>query len=145
MCLVSDFLAFQTCSILNLKPSDPYLTFKVLSASVDSQRSRTPYIHVNSTSLLLFTLFSNVFLDLSYPMMCLLIASVHASTTGHTTFTFEMLYECFRDQLRASSSAPVQVNGGHIGMVKCTREILMTVKILSYVALLPFITCIVGF
>ena len=145
MSCIQNFLAFKTCSILKLKPSDPYLTFKVLSASVDSQRSRPPYIHVNSTPLLLYTLLSYAFLDLSYPMMCLLIASVHASTTGHTTFTFEMLYECFRDQLRASSSAPVQVNGGHIGMVKCTREILMTVNFFSYVALLPFIICIVGF
>ena len=61
-------------------------------------------------------------------MICLLIASVHADVAGHQTFTFEMLFEKFREQLRASTSAPVQLNGGHIGMVKCTREVLMTVR-----------------
>jgi len=40
-----------------------------------------------------------------------------------------MLHECFRDQVRASTSAPVQVNGGNIGMVRCTREVLMSVSV----------------
>jgi hypothetical protein len=66
---------------------------------------------------------------LSYPTMCLLIASVHADTAGHAIFTFEMLHEYFRDQVRASSSAPVQVNGGSIGMVRCNREVLMSVSV----------------
>jgi origin recognition complex subunit 4 len=38
-----------------------------------------------------------------------------------------MLHEYFRDQVRASMSAPVQVNGGSIGMVRCSREVLMSV------------------
>ncbi|KAG6899445.1 hypothetical protein C0993_010282 [Termitomyces sp. T159_Od127] len=40
-------------------------------------------------------------------------------------FTFEMLYESFRDQVRASTSAPVQLRGGSIGMVRCSRQVLM--------------------
>ncbi|KAG6836517.1 hypothetical protein H0H93_007194 [Arthromyces matolae] len=62
---------------------------------------------------------------LPYPAVCLLIASVHADTAGQSTFTFEMLHECFRDQVRASTSAPVQVKGGSIGMVRCSRQVLM--------------------
>ena len=58
--------------------------------------------------------------------MCLLIASVHADTAGHSTFTFETLFNYFQDQARASTSAPVQVNGGSIGMVRCTRQIFMS-------------------
>ncbi|CAA7259792.1 unnamed protein product [Cyclocybe aegerita] len=96
--------------ILRLNPSEPHLTFKSLCISAETQRARP--------SNLLFT-------NLSYPAMCLLIASVHADTSGHPIFTFEMLFDYFRDQLRASTAAPVQVNGGNIGMVRCTREVLM--------------------
>lgn len=67
-------------------------------------------------------------LDLPYPALCLLIASIHADTAGHKAFTFEMIYDSFRDQVRALASAPVQVNGGNIGMMRCTREVLMGVR-----------------
>ena len=60
--------------------------------------------------------------------MCLLIAATHAQTSGHDVFTFEMLYEAFCDQVRTSQSAPVQVEGGGIGMVRCSREVLMAVS-----------------
>lgn len=62
-----------------------------------------------------------------YSFMCLLIAAEHAQVAGHDAFSFEMLHETFRDQVRASMSAPVQVDGGGIGMVKCSREVLMRV------------------
>lgn len=65
---------------------------------------------------------------LSYPSMCLLIAATHARTAGHDSATFEMLYETFRIQLRTSLSAPVQVDGGGIGMVKSSRGVLMAVS-----------------
>lgn len=39
-----------------------------------------------------------------------------------------MLHETFRDQLRSSTSAPVEVEGGGIGMVRCTREVLKSVR-----------------
>ena len=75
--------------------------------------------------------------------MCLLIASVHADTAGHSTFTFEMLFNNFQDQARASTSAPVQVNGGSIGMVRCTRQIFMSASLIAFLRLpsysqLPF-------
>lgn len=70
-------------------------------------------------------------LDLPYPIVCLIIASRQVEITGHSTFSFEMLFENFRDQVRASTSAPVQLNGGHIGMVKCTREVLLAVSVSS--------------
>ncbi|RDB22882.1 Origin recognition complex subunit 4 [Hypsizygus marmoreus] len=83
---------------------------QLVSASVAQRaRPRFPLLHT-----------------LPYPEMCLLIASVHAETAGHAHFTFEMLHEYFRDQVRASTSAPVQVNGGSIGMVRCSRQVLMT-------------------
>jgi origin recognition complex subunit 4 len=65
-------------------------------------------------------------------MVCLIIASSQVEITGHPTFSFEMLFEKFRDQVRASTSAPVQLNGGHVGMVKCTREVLLAVSLTSY-------------
>jgi origin recognition complex subunit 4 len=60
-------------------------------------------------------------------MLCLIIASRQVEITGHPTFSFEMLLEKFRDQVRASTAAPVQLNGAHVGMVKCTREVLLAV------------------
>lgn len=59
--------------------------------------------------------------------MCLLIASVHSETAGHPLFTFEMLYDLFRAQVRASTLAPVQINGGSIGMVRCSTDVLLSV------------------
>ncbi|KAL4081888.1 origin recognition complex subunit 4 C-terminus-domain-containing protein [Scleroderma yunnanense] len=58
---------------------------------------------------------------LPYPSICLLIAAMHAQTAGHDIMTFEMLHEAFKEQVRASAAAPVQVEGGSIGMTKCTR------------------------
>lgn len=65
---------------------------------------------------------------LPYPAICLLIAAMHARTSGHEIFTFEMLHEAFRDQVRVSLSAPVTVDGGGIGMVRCSREVLLGVR-----------------
>jgi origin recognition complex subunit 4 len=56
---------------------------------------------------------------------------MHSQRAGHDVVTFEMLYECFRDQVRASTSAPVQIGGGGIGMVRCTRQVLMGVRLIS--------------
>ena len=39
-----------------------------------------------------------------------------------------MLYDSFQKQVRTSQSAPVQVDGGSIGMVRCDREVMMTVR-----------------
>ncbi|KDR83712.1 hypothetical protein GALMADRAFT_55472 [Galerina marginata CBS 339.88] len=88
-------------SVLQLNVHRPYLSYKLVATSVESQRSRLATLN---------------FAALPYPSTCLLIASVHINTGGHPTFTFEMLFDTFRDQLRASMSAPVQVNGGSIGM-----------------------------
>lgn len=68
--------------------------------------------------------------DVSYPGICLLIAAMHSQTSGHDVVTFEMLHDRFYTHMRASSSAPVQVDGGSIGMVKCTREVLMGVRVI---------------
>lgn len=64
---------------------------------------------------------------LSYPSICLLVAAMHAHLAGHDMITFEMLYDAFREEFRASSAAPIQIEGGSIGMTKCTREVLMRV------------------
>lgn len=65
---------------------------------------------------------------LTYPALCLLIAATHTCASGHETFTFEMLHDAFRDQVRTSLSAPVQVDGGGIGMVRCSRDVLFGVR-----------------
>lgn len=45
---VYSIVLLQTHSVLHLRPSDPYLSLKILSAAVDSQRSRPRHTHVNS-------------------------------------------------------------------------------------------------
>jgi origin recognition complex subunit 4 len=57
---------------------------------------------------------------------------MHAQTAGHEVVTFEMLHETFRDQVRSSTSAPVEVEGGGIGMVRCTRNVLKSVRVLAF-------------
>ncbi|KAG6916101.1 hypothetical protein DXG01_008428 [Tephrocybe rancida] len=97
-------------AVLRLSPSSPSLSSSHFASIAAAQRVRPrfPLLHT-----------------LPYPEICLLIASVHADTAGQPIFTFEMLHECFRDQVRASTSAPVQVRGGSIGMVRCSRQVLM--------------------
>ncbi|KAI0716033.1 AAA ATPase domain-containing protein [Cerioporus squamosus] len=63
---------------------------------------------------------------LPYPAICLLIAQVHAQTSGHDAFTFEMLHDAFKSQVRTSQAAPVQLQGGGVGMVRCSREVLFS-------------------
>lgn len=64
---------------------------------------------------------------LSYPSICLLVAAMHAHSAGHDMITFEMLYDAFREEFRASSAAPIQIEGGSIGMARCSREVLIRV------------------
>ncbi|KAF5321473.1 hypothetical protein D9619_000655 [Psilocybe cf. subviscida] len=99
-----------TSAVVKLTPSDPYLSHKHLVASTGSQRTRPPILHLG---------------NLSYPWLCLLIASAHSNTSGHENFTFEMLHEAFRKQLKDSASAPVMINGANIGMMRCSRAVLM--------------------
>ncbi|KAF8655314.1 hypothetical protein AX16_003211 [Volvariella volvacea WC 439] len=93
--------------VAKLTPSFPFPTPQLLMNVMTAQRMRPhyPYLHT-----------------LSYPTLCLLIASVHADAAGHLSFTFEMLYDYFQEQVRTSLAALVQVNGASIGMVKCTRD-----------------------
>lgn len=83
-------------------------------ASTESQHSRPHLNHLR---------------DLPYPAVVLLVASVHAETAGYPFITFEMLHDYFRIQVRASSAAPVQVNGGSIGMLGCDRQVLLGVSL----------------
>lgn len=120
--------------IVQLRPSAPHLIHKHLATAIEAQRSRS--LHFGTTSKFCGSCafarrLYDEFLDLSYPATCLLIASVHVETSGHSTFTFEMLSESIREQIRSSSSAPVQVKGGSIGMVRCSREVLMAVRFYS--------------
>jgi hypothetical protein len=66
--------------------------------------------------------------DLHYPAICLLIAATHARTAGIEHVTFEQLHDAFRDQVRKSMAAPVQIAGGSIGMVRCGRGVLFGVR-----------------
>ncbi|KAK0206591.1 origin recognition complex subunit 4 C-terminus-domain-containing protein [Desarmillaria ectypa] len=94
-----------------LCPETPWPTSSQLLISAEAHRARPlyPYLH-----------------NLPYTAICLLIASVHAGTAGYSVVTFEMLHQYFRDQVRSSTAAPVQINGGSIGMVRCTRDVLMS-------------------
>ncbi|EIN10651.1 hypothetical protein PUNSTDRAFT_100328 [Punctularia strigosozonata HHB-11173 SS5] len=95
--------------VLRLKPTEPFPSLSNLVAALELQRCPTKFQSLHA---------------LPYPAICLLIAAVHTQTSGHDIMTFEMLHELFKDQVRASLSAPVTVAGGGIGMVKCTREVL---------------------
>lgn len=96
--------------VVHLSPQVPLLTASQLAAAVAKQRAHPHYPFLQ---------------DLPYPCICLLVAAYHWDTAGHPNFTFEMLYESFRHQVRASSSAPVQVNGGSIGMMRCSRMVML--------------------
>ncbi|KAI6034113.1 origin recognition complex subunit 4 C-terminus-domain-containing protein [Pisolithus microcarpus] len=92
----------QVRVVAELRPSSPFPTLSQLTSALASHRGAH-------------------FLDLyslPYPSICLLIATMHAQTAGHDQVTFEMLYEMFREQLRASAAAPVQIEGGSIGMAR---------------------------
>ncbi|KAI9467210.1 origin recognition complex subunit 4 C-terminus-domain-containing protein [Lactarius psammicola] len=97
--------------VLNLSPTSPLPNASRLSAAIASQRFPAPFPFLS---------------DLSYPAACLLIASVHADTAGQESTTFEMLHDSFQKQVRTSQSAPVQIGGSSIGMVRCSKEVLMT-------------------
>ncbi|KAG6831601.1 hypothetical protein H0H92_009074 [Tricholoma furcatifolium] len=104
------FSRILTRAILPLAPSSFSLSPSQLNSAATIQRIRPHFSFLHT---------------LPYPAICLLIASYHAEKAGQSTFTFEMLHEHFRDQVRASTSAPVQVRGGSIGMVRCSRQVLM--------------------
>ncbi|KAL0949531.1 hypothetical protein HGRIS_009581 [Hohenbuehelia grisea] len=99
-----------TGMVLNLNSTSPFPLAAQLTAATTAQRIRVPFPLIHT---------------LPYPALCLLIAAMHAYTAGHEVFTFEMLHESFGDQVRASAAAPVQFNGSNIGMVRCSREVLM--------------------
>ncbi|KAF9221994.1 hypothetical protein BS17DRAFT_784251 [Gyrodon lividus] len=99
-----------TAIVVNLQAASPFPTSFHLSSAISAQRVRQQ---------------SNLH-TLSYPSICLLIAAMHVHTAGHDVITFEMLYDAFREQFRASSAAPIQIKGGSIGMARCTREVLMS-------------------
>ncbi|EAU90385.2 origin recognition complex subunit 4 [Coprinopsis cinerea okayama7 len=90
-----------TPPIIHLSENAPFPSVKNLTNAAIGQRSRPPYPFLS---------------DLSYPSLCLLIASHHSDVSGHPVFTFEMLYESFKRQLRLSTAAPIQLHGTSIGL-----------------------------
>ncbi|PSR73386.1 hypothetical protein PHLCEN_2v10678 [Hermanssonia centrifuga] len=96
--------------IVVLKPSSPYLTASALATSASAQRCPSRFSFLST---------------LAYPALCLLVASVHARTSGHDIFTFEMLAEAIRDQIHASQATPVHVAGGSVTMMPCRTEVLV--------------------
>lgn len=71
---------------------------------------------------------------MSYPCLCLLIASIHAYTNGYPHITYGMLRDLVRNQVRASAAAPVTVNGGSIGMMNIAPGVLANVSTLLLAA-----------
>ncbi|KAJ2921796.1 hypothetical protein H1R20_g15293, partial [Candolleomyces eurysporus] len=97
--------------VARLCPSQPFPSSAILQRAADTQRTRTPFATLHG---------------LPYPALCLLIASRHSQVKGHDIFNFEMLYDAFRIQVRASMAAPIQLNGTSIGMVKCDRGVMLS-------------------
>ncbi|KZT05526.1 uncharacterized protein LAESUDRAFT_655686 [Laetiporus sulphureus 93-53] len=109
--------------VVELSPEAPTLSASTLDSAAGIQRcpSRFPFLPA-----------------LSYPALSLLVAAMHAQTSGHDAFTFEMLHESFRDQVRTSLSAPVQVDGGSVGMLQCSRNAFEhLVSLRAFVAATP--------
>ncbi|EGO27556.1 hypothetical protein SERLADRAFT_367118 [Serpula lacrymans var. lacrymans S7.9] len=102
--------------VLTLKPQSPFPLASHLKYAIIMQQChvRFPQLHA-----------------LPYPAICLLIAATHVQTAGHDTFNFEMLHESFQDQVRASAAAPVQIEGGSIGM---GFEHLLAMRVFASVA-----------
>ncbi|PFH52752.1 hypothetical protein AMATHDRAFT_139382 [Amanita thiersii Skay4041] len=92
--------------VTQLSPASPFPSSTGLTTAAAIQRGRSTF-----TSLY----------ALPYPCLCLLVAAVLSDTSGYPFLTFEMLFESFRNQVRASTSAPVQIQGGSIGMMRCSR------------------------
>ncbi len=67
--------------------------------------------------------------EMTYSSLCLLIAAMHSYSAGFPLVTFEMLNDYFQNQVRSSAAAPVQVNGGGIGMVNVKRPVLASVRV----------------
>ena len=67
-------------------------------------------------------------IELSYPMLCLLVAGYRLQDNGFEQITFAMLDDLFQRQVKASQVAPVTVDGASIGMLRCTSEILLAVS-----------------
>ncbi|KAK7049497.1 origin recognition complex subunit 4 [Paramarasmius palmivorus] len=97
--------------IIKLTPASPWPTPAHLEKSVETQRLRAPFPQLR---------------DLSYPSLCLLVASIRADKLGYPAVTFEMLHQFVRDEIRGSNSAPVQLHGRSIGMMRVTRPVLET-------------------
>jgi origin recognition complex subunit 4 len=101
--------SFQTQLLLSLSPENPWPTSSALVSSFVAQRAPSRFGHLHT---------------LPYPSLCLLVAAIHARTAGLPTVTFAQLSDSFREQVRRAAAAPVQVAGGALGMVKCSRGLL---------------------
>ncbi|KAF9055328.1 hypothetical protein BDZ89DRAFT_938335 [Hymenopellis radicata] len=100
-----------TSMILHLNSNTPWPTASMLQIPATIHRSRTRMPSLN---------------QMTYSSLCLLIAAMHSYSAGFSLVTFEMLYDYFRDQVRSSAAAPIQVNGGGIGM---SFEALVAAKV----------------
>lgn len=104
-------------TICRLSPNQPFPTSAMLSVAAETQRTRTPFPSLHT---------------LPYPALCLVIASYHSHLKGHSIFNFEMLFEGFQVQVRASAAAPIQLNGTSIGMPKCSRSVMLCVSVTQF-------------
>ncbi|KAL1727530.1 origin recognition complex subunit 4 C-terminus-domain-containing protein, partial [Schizophyllum commune] len=93
-----------------LTPQAPFPTAAALQAAVASQRIREPFSYLP---------------HLSYPALCLLVAWMHWDTIGHPEVNFEMLRKSFEDAWHTSNVMPVTVNGVSIGMMRCSKAIML--------------------
>ncbi|KAF8914663.1 origin recognition complex subunit 4 C-terminus-domain-containing protein [Mucidula mucida] len=100
-----------TSMILHLTPNTPWPAASMLQIPATIHRSRTRMPSLN---------------QMTYSSLCLLTAAMHSYSAGFPLVTFEMLNDYFQNQVRSSAAAPVQVNGGGIGM---SFEALVAAKV----------------
>ncbi|TRM67525.1 origin recognition complex subunit 4 C-terminus-domain-containing protein [Schizophyllum amplum] len=96
--------------MVRLSPQAPFPTAAMLATAIASQRCRPPFSYLP---------------HLSYPALGLLVAWMHWDTAGHPEVNYEMLRKSFEDACHASNVAPVTVNGASIGMMRCSKAIML--------------------
>ncbi|KIY73628.1 hypothetical protein CYLTODRAFT_386184 [Cylindrobasidium torrendii FP15055 ss-10] len=106
---VKVWMRILTSILLRLDVSHAWPTVAMLKVSAEAQRTREIRPSLN---------------QLTYASLALLVASKHAAKSGYPVVTFEMLHEYFREQVRASAAAPVQLGGAGIGIRNCSRGVL---------------------
>lgn len=122
---------FQSGAVANLTPASPWLTVGGIARSIQAQCITLPFAFLQGLLILqyLLKLSDELFLELAYPCIALLIATQHVHDRGHDVFTFRMLCAEIKRELgnEAVTKALVQMQGRGLGLIRVPEPVLETV------------------